>query len=153
MIGSYIPSLQDDIAKEMGPNPQSKILAEDSVHRRLSDYLTHPVFNTHHSETQLVRYMKHLENKDLSLVHSMISLGSCTMKLNSTTEMMVSKGFLGGWGCSSFSRASDRHTADTGSIPLCSKGFFSQSQLSVKTLLQCPFTPMCNCMHLLLCTR
>lgn len=78
----------------MGPNPQSKILSEGSIHRRLSGYLSHPVFNTHHSETQLVRYMKHLENKDLSLVHSMISLGSCTMKLNSTTEMMVSKDFI-----------------------------------------------------------
>ena len=43
----------------------------------------------HHSETSIVRYMKQLENKDISLVHSMIALGSCTMKLNSTTEMMV----------------------------------------------------------------
>ncbi|XP_028174267.1 glycine dehydrogenase (decarboxylating), mitochondrial isoform X3 [Ostrinia furnacalis] len=56
--------------------------------RRTSPYLTHPVFNMHHSETRIVRYMKRLENKDISLVHSMIPLGSCTMKLNSTTEMM-----------------------------------------------------------------
>ncbi|CAH0627086.1 unnamed protein product [Chrysodeixis includens] len=56
--------------------------------RRTSPYLTHPVFNMHHSETRIVRYMKRLENKDVSLVHSMIPLGSCTMKLNSTTEMM-----------------------------------------------------------------
>jgi glycine dehydrogenase len=54
---------------------------------RTTDYLTHPTFNTHHSESQLMRYIKLLENKDLSLVHSMISLGSCTMKLNAATEM------------------------------------------------------------------
>ncbi|GLG98504.1 Glycine cleavage system P protein, partial [Gryllus bimaculatus] len=59
-----------------------------SPFRRTSPFLTHPVFNSHHSETRIVRYMKHLENKDISLVHSMIPLGSCTMKLNSTTEMM-----------------------------------------------------------------
>lgn len=55
---------------------------------RTSDYLTHPVFNSHHGEHEMLRYLKHLENKDLSLVHSMISLGSCTMKLNATTEMI-----------------------------------------------------------------
>lgn len=55
---------------------------------RKSEYLTHPVFNTHHSETQMMRYMKSLENKDLSLNTSMISLGSCTMKLNAATEMI-----------------------------------------------------------------
>ncbi|CAH1114079.1 unnamed protein product [Psylliodes chrysocephalus] len=56
--------------------------------KRTSPFLTHSVFNSHHSETRIVRYMKVLENKDISLVHSMIPLGSCTMKLNSTTEMM-----------------------------------------------------------------
>jgi len=55
---------------------------------RTSRYLTHPVFNTHHSETQMMRYMKSLENKDLSLNTSMISLGSCTMKLNAATELI-----------------------------------------------------------------
>lgn len=55
---------------------------------RTSTYLTHPVFNTHHSETQMMRYIKMLENKDLSLNTSMISLGSCTMKLNAATEMI-----------------------------------------------------------------
>jgi glycine dehydrogenase len=56
--------------------------------RRTSDYLTHPVFNSHHAEHEMLRYMKRLENKDLSLAHSMIPLGSCTMKLNATAEMM-----------------------------------------------------------------
>ncbi|RXK86434.1 aminomethyl-transferring glycine dehydrogenase [Filimonas effusa] len=55
---------------------------------RSSAYLTHPVFNTHHSESQMMRYIKQLENKDLSLNTSMISLGSCTMKLNAATEML-----------------------------------------------------------------
>ncbi|QJW91715.1 aminomethyl-transferring glycine dehydrogenase [Spirosoma taeanense] len=55
---------------------------------RQSDYLTHPVFNTHHTEHEMLRYLKSLEEKDLSLVHSMISLGSCTMKLNATAEMI-----------------------------------------------------------------
>lgn len=56
--------------------------------RRSSSYLTHPVFNTHRSESQMMRYIKLLENKDLSLNTSMISLGSCTMKLNAASEMM-----------------------------------------------------------------
>ena len=55
---------------------------------RKSPFLTHPVFNMHHSEHEMLRYIKRLENKDLSMVHSMISLGSCTMKLNATAEMM-----------------------------------------------------------------
>lgn len=55
---------------------------------RSSSFLTHPVFNAHHSETQMMRYIKMLENKDLSLNTSMISLGSCTMKLNAATEMI-----------------------------------------------------------------
>ncbi len=55
---------------------------------RTSAYLTHPVFNTHHSETEMLRYIHQLSSKDLSLVQSMISLGSCTMKLNGTSEML-----------------------------------------------------------------
>jgi glycine dehydrogenase len=55
---------------------------------RKTPFLTHPVFNTHHSEHEMLRYIKRLENKDLSMVHSMISLGSCTMKLNATAEMI-----------------------------------------------------------------
>lgn len=56
--------------------------------KRTSAYLTHPHFNTHHSETEMLRYLKKLENKDLSLTHAMIALGSCTMKLNATSEMI-----------------------------------------------------------------
>jgi glycine dehydrogenase len=55
---------------------------------RESEFLTHPVFNTHHSETEMMRYLRSLENKDLSLNTSMISLGSCTMKLNAATELI-----------------------------------------------------------------
>lgn len=55
---------------------------------RTSPYLTHSVFNSHHSESQMMRYIKTLESRDLSLNHSMISLGSCTMKLNAASEMM-----------------------------------------------------------------
>src|SRR5690606_20563364 len=56
--------------------------------RRESTYLEHPVFNTHHSETEMLRYMRRLESRDLSLTTSMIPLGSCTMKLNATSEMI-----------------------------------------------------------------
>ena len=56
--------------------------------RRTDAVLTHPVFNRYHSETELLRYIKRLENKDYSLVHGMIPLGSCTMKLNAAAEMM-----------------------------------------------------------------
>ncbi|PHH52052.1 putative glycine dehydrogenase (decarboxylating), mitochondrial [Ceratocystis fimbriata CBS 114723] len=57
--------------------------------KRNSAYLTHATFNSYHSEMEFVRYMHHLQSKDLSLVHSMIPLGSCTMKLNAATEMSL----------------------------------------------------------------
>ena len=56
--------------------------------KRTSDYLQQPIFNLYHSEHEMLRYLKRLENRDLSLCHSMIALGSCTMKLNATSEMM-----------------------------------------------------------------
>ncbi|MBL7933966.1 MAG: aminomethyl-transferring glycine dehydrogenase [Bacteroidia bacterium] len=63
-------------------------LISSSTLKRNSQYLTHPVFNSYHSESDMMRYIKRLENKDLSLVHSMISLGSCTMKLNAASELL-----------------------------------------------------------------
>lgn len=60
----------------------------DKSIQRSGKILSHPVFNSYHSETEMMRYIKKLENKDLSLVHSMISLGSCTMKLNAAAELM-----------------------------------------------------------------
>ncbi|HEX8295287.1 MAG TPA: aminomethyl-transferring glycine dehydrogenase, partial [Chthoniobacteraceae bacterium] len=58
------------------------------VHRRTSEFLTHPVFNRFHTETEMLRYIRRLEARDLSLTTSMIPLGSCTMKLNATSEML-----------------------------------------------------------------
>src|SRR5207244_6720535 len=69
-------------------------LAADADYRiphglaRTSKFLTHDVFNRHHSEHEVLRYMHRLQSRDLSLVHSMIPLGSCTMKLNGTVEMI-----------------------------------------------------------------
>jgi glycine dehydrogenase len=59
-----------------------------AAHARTTPYLTHPVFGRHHSETEMLRYLKRLEDRDLSLTSAMIPLGSCTMKLNATTEMI-----------------------------------------------------------------
>jgi glycine dehydrogenase len=58
-----------------------------TIENRKSDFLSHPVFNTHHTETEMLRYLRKLESRDLSLTTSMIPLGSCTMKLNATAEM------------------------------------------------------------------
>ena len=80
------PALQD-ITQSLGLQSLDDVGVSGPL-ARTSPFLTHPVFNTYHSETELLRYMHHLQSKDLSLVHSMIPLGSCTMKLNATTEML-----------------------------------------------------------------
>ncbi len=69
-------------------DPLSKEVCIPSELRRVSKFLQQDIFNSYHSETEMMRYLKRLENKDLSLVHSMIPLGSCTMKLNAATEMI-----------------------------------------------------------------
>ena len=88
---------RDDLAKLLSGAFQvsdAELSAEDESlttvpeHAREGEILTHPVFRVHHSETQMLRYLKTLENRDLALNHSMISLGSCTMKLNATSEMI-----------------------------------------------------------------
>jgi len=68
-------------------NKKIKTVINPSL-RRKSSYLTHPVFNSYHSETEMLRYLRRLSNKDMALDRGMIPLGSCTMKLNSTTEMI-----------------------------------------------------------------
>ena len=68
--------------------PAEARVSLDSAHLRTDDILTHPVFNSHHTEHEMLRYLKSLEDKDLAMNRSMISLGSCTMKLNATSEML-----------------------------------------------------------------
>jgi glycine dehydrogenase len=72
-------------AEQLAATVQNSNLPE--ALRRTSSYLTHPVFNSYHTEHEMLRYIRALEAKDLSLCHSMIALGSCTMKLNATSEM------------------------------------------------------------------
>jgi len=82
-VGVSEAQLQE-LAAEAGAQPLGGL---PSGLVRTSEFCTHPVFNSHHSETEMLRYMRLLESKDLALNHSMISLGSCTMKLNATSEM------------------------------------------------------------------
>ena len=81
-----IVSIFTNAAKEV--TYKASALISSSNLKRTSAYLTHPTFNSYHSESEMMRYIKRLENKDLSLVHSMISLGSCTMKLNAASELL-----------------------------------------------------------------
>jgi glycine dehydrogenase len=81
------PTDPDDFVHQMGHGPDDKPMLFGAL-ARTSEYLTHPVFQRYHSETEMLRYIFKLMNRDLSLAHSMIPLGSCTMKLNGTTEML-----------------------------------------------------------------
>jgi glycine cleavage system P protein (glycine dehydrogenase) len=71
-----------------GPVVSGEAPGIPKAHARTTPFLTHPVFSRHHSETEMLRYLKRLEDRDLSLTSAMIPLGSCTMKLNATTEMV-----------------------------------------------------------------
>jgi len=93
-IEAIVAAFAAGIGKPVPPAlpAQPDLPAEDLVHpanlSRTSPFLTHPVFNTHHSETQMMRYIRSLERKDIGLDTSMIPLGSCTMKLNAASEML-----------------------------------------------------------------
>ncbi|ULQ53698.1 aminomethyl-transferring glycine dehydrogenase [Flavihumibacter fluvii] len=87
IIGVFAAAAGEDVAN-INFDYESALDNIPTALTRTSEFLTHPVFNSHRSESQMMRYIKSLENKDLSLNTSMISLGSCTMKLNAATEMM-----------------------------------------------------------------
>jgi glycine dehydrogenase len=78
----------DDGATDLEALARKIDLSYPAPFARSSAFLTHPVFNSYHTEHEMLRYIKRLESRDLSLTHSMIPLGSCTMKLNATTEML-----------------------------------------------------------------
>jgi glycine dehydrogenase len=85
VINSFVNDV-DPVAYELEHEDTLDIIPGSLT--RTSEFLEHPVFNSHHSETQMMRYITQLQNKDISLVHSMIPLGSCTMKLNAASEMI-----------------------------------------------------------------
>jgi glycine dehydrogenase len=88
-IADIISVFAEAAGKKSDTKKSEKLnLIKGTFAERKTAYLTHPVFNSYHSESEMMRYIKRLENKDLSLVHSMISLGSCTMKLNAASELL-----------------------------------------------------------------
>ncbi|MGB0521797.1 MAG: aminomethyl-transferring glycine dehydrogenase [Flammeovirgaceae bacterium] len=88
LIGVFAKALGKEVDVDVHAIAENLELELPENLKRTTEYLTHPVFNSYHTEHEMLRYLKSLENKDLSLVHSMISLGSCTMKLNATSEMI-----------------------------------------------------------------
>jgi glycine dehydrogenase len=90
---AFLPAGSSDFpvasSKKSGQEcPENRQTGMSALHARTSTFLTHPVFNSYHSETEMLRYLKRLESRDLSLTASMIPLGSCTMKLNAAAEML-----------------------------------------------------------------
>ena len=88
-LNAIIAVFAKAVGKSAAQVTEAQVFAQKPlIKERSSLILQHPVFNTYHSESEMMRYIKRLENKDMSLTHSMISLGSCTMKLNAATELM-----------------------------------------------------------------
>ena len=87
-LRALLAAFGDESAPDFAALARQAASAYGEPHARTSSYLAHPVFNSYHTEHEMLRYIKRLEARDLSLTHSMISLGSCTMKLNATTEMI-----------------------------------------------------------------
>ncbi len=88
VLRAVLAAFGDEAPPDFGGLARQVDAAYGEPHARTSSYLTHPVFNSYHTEHEMLRYIKRLESRDLSLTHSMISLGSCTMKLNATSEMI-----------------------------------------------------------------
>jgi glycine dehydrogenase len=87
-VDRLLRAIADAVGTTLPPFTAPAESAIPSALRRTSAYLTHPVFNRHHSETEMLRYLRRLADRDLALDRTMIPLGSCTMKLNATTEMI-----------------------------------------------------------------